>query len=213
MGPCALRPGRRPRGGLDSRRIRSRSPACRDLGSVINTAVSVFGDEALILGLDEPELLRAFYRNVTDLMLLCLRYFPAVDGRKLFTVFVGDCTVAMISPAQYAAFNQEPDSRLAEFAASMAPASWSTRIRVPRRTCAPTPVWAPCMPSISDRIPIGRRRRASFPTRTRRRKGPGVSRGLQEGGRRGPLRRRARDGLLLDGPDGVVAAVCKVHDP
>jgi hypothetical protein len=89
----------------------------QNLGSVINTAVSVFGDEALILGLDEPELLRAFYRNVTDLMLLCLRYFPAVDGRKLSTVFVGDCTVAMISPAQYAAFNQEPDSRLAEFAA------------------------------------------------------------------------------------------------
>jgi hypothetical protein len=88
----------------------------QNLGSVINTAVSVFGDDALLLGLDEPELLRAFYRNVTDLMLLCLEYFPGVDGRRLSTVFVGNCTVAMISPAQYEACNLESDRRLAEHA-------------------------------------------------------------------------------------------------
>ena len=88
----------------------------QNLGSVINTAVSVFGEDALLLGMDEPDLLRALYRNVADLMLLCLEYFPGVDGRKLHTVFVGDCTVAMISPAHFAAFNLEPDSRLAEFA-------------------------------------------------------------------------------------------------
>jgi hypothetical protein len=76
----------------------------------------VFGEDALLLGMDEPDLLAAFYDNVTELMLLCLEYFPAVDGRKLHTVFVGDCTVAMISPAQYAAMNLKPDSRLAAFA-------------------------------------------------------------------------------------------------
>jgi hypothetical protein len=53
---------------------------------------------------------------VTELMLLCLRLFPAVDGRKLDTVFVGDCTVAMISPAQYEACNFPYDLRLAQYA-------------------------------------------------------------------------------------------------
>jgi hypothetical protein len=88
----------------------------QNLGSVINTAVSVFGEEALLLGMDSPELLRDFYQNVTDLMLLCLRFFPAVDGRSLTTVFVGNCTVAMISPSQYAACNLASDGRCAEFA-------------------------------------------------------------------------------------------------
>jgi hypothetical protein len=88
----------------------------QNLGSVINTAVSVFGEDALLLGMDDPDLLRAFFRNVTDLMLLCLEYFPEMDGRRLSTVFVGDCTVAMISPAQYEACNMESDRRLAEHA-------------------------------------------------------------------------------------------------
>jgi hypothetical protein len=88
----------------------------QNLGSVINTAVSVFGEDALLLGADEPGLLRAFYADVTDLMLMCLEYFPRADGRTLHTVFVGDCTVAMISPADYAANNLGPDLRLAEHA-------------------------------------------------------------------------------------------------
>jgi hypothetical protein len=88
----------------------------QNLGSVINTAVSVFGEDALLLGLDEPDLLRAFYRNVTDLMLLCLDRFPREDGRTLHTVFVGNCSVAMISPAQYLTANREHDLRLAEYA-------------------------------------------------------------------------------------------------
>ncbi len=88
----------------------------QNLGSVINTAVSVFGEDALLLGMDEPDLLRAFYRNVTDLMLLCLEVFPREDGRTLRTVFVGDCSVAMISPGQYRATNLAEDRRLCRFA-------------------------------------------------------------------------------------------------
>jgi hypothetical protein len=91
----------------------------QNLGSVINTAVSVFGEDALLLGLDEPDLLRGFYAGVTDLMLRCLEYFPGVDGRRLHTVFVGNCTVAMISPTQYAACNMAEDLRLARYAASI----------------------------------------------------------------------------------------------
>jgi hypothetical protein len=88
----------------------------QNLGSVINTATSVFGEDALLLGCDDPDLLRAFYRNVTDLMLLCLDIFPRVDGRRLSNVFVGDCSVAMISPAQYEAANRDEDRRLLAFA-------------------------------------------------------------------------------------------------
>ncbi|MGA2763860.1 MAG: hypothetical protein ABSG17_10895 [Spirochaetia bacterium] len=91
----------------------------QNLGSVINTAVSAFGEEALLLGIDEPELLRAFYGSVTDLMKICLEEFPAIDGRKLSTVFVGDCTVAMISPAQYLDCNFSFDQALADYAASI----------------------------------------------------------------------------------------------
>jgi hypothetical protein len=90
--------------------------ALQNLGSVINTAVSVFGEDALVLALDDPDLLRAFYRNVTDLMLICLDELPRDDGRRLRTVFVGDCSVAMISPAQYRDADLEPDRRLCAWA-------------------------------------------------------------------------------------------------
>lgn len=91
----------------------------QNLGSVINTAVSVFGTEALCLYLDDPQLLRSFYRNVTDLMLLALSFFPQADGRRLSNVFVGDCTVAMISPRHYAECNLDFDRELAGYAASI----------------------------------------------------------------------------------------------
>jgi hypothetical protein len=91
----------------------------QNLGSVINTAVSVFGTGALCLYLDDPPLLRGLYRNVTDLMLQCLRLFPRADGRRLSHVFVGNCTVAMISPGQYADCNLDFDRELAGFAASI----------------------------------------------------------------------------------------------
>jgi hypothetical protein len=91
----------------------------QNLGSVINTAVSVFGDAALLLGMDDPALLRGLYANITDLMLIALDAFPRADGRALHTVFVGDCTVAMISPAQYAACNSGSDRRLSQYAQSI----------------------------------------------------------------------------------------------
>jgi hypothetical protein len=50
---------------------------------------------------------------------LCLDYFSKVDGWPLRDVFIGNCTVAMISPAQYAAFNLAEDQRLMEYARSI----------------------------------------------------------------------------------------------
>jgi hypothetical protein len=52
-------------------------------------------------------------------MLLCLDRFPKVDGWPLENIFVGNCTVAMISPRQYAAFNLPEDRRLMEYARSI----------------------------------------------------------------------------------------------
>jgi len=89
----------------------------QNLGSVINTAVSVFGEQVLCLYLDDPRLLREFYRNVTELMLLALSFFPQADGRRLSNVFVGDCTVAMISPRHYAECNLDFDRELSGYAA------------------------------------------------------------------------------------------------
>ncbi len=91
----------------------------QNLGSVINTAVSTFGEQVLCLYADDPALLRTFYRSVTDLMLLCLRIFPEKDGRGLPLVFVGNCTVSMISPAQYEACNAPSDRELSAFARSI----------------------------------------------------------------------------------------------
>jgi hypothetical protein len=91
----------------------------QNLGSVINTAVSVFGESILLLYEDDPALLRAFYRNVTDLMLLSLDRFPKLDGRRLDHVFVGDCTVAMISPRQYETCNLAFDAELSRYAATI----------------------------------------------------------------------------------------------
>jgi hypothetical protein len=91
----------------------------QNLGSVINTAVSTFGEQVLCLYADDPDALRRFYRGVTDLMLLCLRTFPALDGEALPAVFVGNCTVAMISPGNYAQCNAAFDRELAGFARSI----------------------------------------------------------------------------------------------
>ncbi len=88
----------------------------QNLGSVINTAFSVQGQELFVHYVTEPELVRKLYANVAQLMLLSLDYFPRVDGWPLQDIFIGNCTVAMISPAQYAAFNEPQDRCLMEYA-------------------------------------------------------------------------------------------------
>jgi len=101
------------------------NPHCRtmsslqNLGSVINTAFSVQGDQLLVDYMAEPDLVRKLYENITDLTLLCLDYFPKVDGWPLEDVFVGNCSVSMISPDHYAALNYPCDRRLMEYARSI----------------------------------------------------------------------------------------------
>jgi hypothetical protein len=91
----------------------------QNLGSAINTAFSVQGQELFVDYATQPETVRRFYANITQLMLLSLDYFPKVDGWPLADVFVGNCTVAMISPRQYAAINAPEDRRIMEYARSI----------------------------------------------------------------------------------------------
>jgi hypothetical protein len=91
----------------------------QNLGSVINTAFSVQGDRLLMDYVDEPDAVRKLYANITQLMLLCMERFPKEDGWPLTDVFVGDCTVAMISPRQYASINAAEDRRLMDYARSI----------------------------------------------------------------------------------------------
>jgi len=91
----------------------------QNLGSVINTAFSIQGDELFTDCVDHPELVRKLYGNITQLMLLCLERFSEEDGWPLTDIFVGNCTVAMISPRQYAALNAPEDRRIMEYARSI----------------------------------------------------------------------------------------------
>lgn len=91
----------------------------QNLGSVINTAFSVQGDRLLLDYVDAPETVRKFYSHITELMLLCLERFPKEDGWPLTDIFVGDCTVSMISPRQYAGLNAPEDRRLMQYARSI----------------------------------------------------------------------------------------------
>jgi hypothetical protein len=91
----------------------------QNLGSAINTAFSVQGDRLLLDYVDAPETVGKFYANITQLMLLCLERFPREDGWPLTDIFVGDCTVSMISPRQYAALNAPADRRLMDYARSI----------------------------------------------------------------------------------------------
>jgi hypothetical protein len=88
----------------------------QNLGSVINTAFSVQGEELFVHYVSEPGLVHNLFASITQLMLLCLDYFPRLDGWPLTDIFVGNCTVAMISPAQYATFNEPEDRCLMEYA-------------------------------------------------------------------------------------------------
>jgi hypothetical protein len=101
------------------------NPHCRamsslqNLGSVINTAFSVQGDQLFIDYASRPDLVQKLYANITQLTLLCLERFPKEDGWPLTDVFVGNCTVSMISPRQYVAFNAPEDRRLMDYARSI----------------------------------------------------------------------------------------------
>ncbi|MBI4027377.1 MAG: hypothetical protein HY360_20495 [Verrucomicrobia bacterium] len=88
----------------------------QNLGAVITTAVSVYGDEMLLAYVTSPGTVRKLYAHMTQLMLIGLRYFAELDGAPPPVVFVGNCSVSMISPAHYAEFNFPCDQAIARHA-------------------------------------------------------------------------------------------------
>ena len=91
----------------------------QNLGSVINTAFSVQGQQLLMDYIDGPETVRKLYGNMTQLMLVCLARFAQIDGWPLADIFVGNCSVSMISPRQYAELNDPEDRQLMQYAKSV----------------------------------------------------------------------------------------------
>jgi hypothetical protein len=104
------------RGGVPHFREMS---AQQNLGSVINDAFSVQGEQLYLDYITAPDLVRHFYANITDLMILAMDQFQKADGWPLTEVFVGNCSVAMISPASYARINYPFDIQLMEYARSL----------------------------------------------------------------------------------------------
>ena len=135
----------------------------QNLGSVINTAFSLQGQDLFINYLTAPELVRSLYANITQLTLLCLEYFPRLDGWPLKDIFVGNCSVAMISPAQYAAFNEPEDRQLMEYARKIGRDSRYIKTPTQLPIWTTTLVWNISMRWILDRTRTSRKWPACFP--------------------------------------------------
>lgn len=91
----------------------------QNLGSVINNAFSVQNEKLYMDYIDDPEAVHLFYNNITDLMILAMDYFSKVDGWPLTDVFIGNCSIAMISPENYQEYNYPYDHRLMDYARSI----------------------------------------------------------------------------------------------
>jgi len=104
---------RKSEGFLPHFRILSSVP---NLGSVVNNGLSIIGHEFLMYYVTEPNLIKKLYANITQLMLLCLDYFPIIDEEPLKDVVIGNCSVSMLSPDHYRDCNFAYDLDLVNFA-------------------------------------------------------------------------------------------------
>ena len=93
--------------------------AQQNLGSAINNAFSLQGESLYIDYITNPNVVHNLYSNITNLMLLSMNYFQKLDGWPLTDVFVGNCSVAMISPDHYNEFNYPYDLKLMNYARSI----------------------------------------------------------------------------------------------
>ncbi len=89
--------------------------AQQNLGSVINTAIYLRDMELFTDFFERPETVHRLYALITNRMKLSYEYFSALDGKPT-NVGVGNCSVCMISPAIYEAFNRQYDMEIMEMA-------------------------------------------------------------------------------------------------
>ena len=90
--------------------------AMQNVGSNINTAFSVQGDQIFMDYIMEPELVKKFFANITNMSLVAMEYFADLDKQPFEWVGIGNCSVSMISPEQYLDANREFDLKWIEFA-------------------------------------------------------------------------------------------------
>ena len=82
----------------------------RDLGSAVNTALSLMGEELLYKYRASPDIVIRLYRSITRLTVLCIECIERLDGSNhAEPLGLGNCTVTMISPEDYLRCNFETD--------------------------------------------------------------------------------------------------------
>jgi hypothetical protein len=83
----------------------------RDLGSAMNTALSMMGEDLLARYLESPEIVCQLFQNITRLTILCIECIEQIDGMNgKAPLALGNCSVTMISPADYLRCNLDMDS-------------------------------------------------------------------------------------------------------
>jgi hypothetical protein len=91
------------------------SRSMQNLGSVINTAMSVWGDPLFLAYRNSPDIVRRFYHNILQLTKLTFEYFSALDQNPPTRWTIGNCCVAMISPHDYRNCNYEFDRKIMQY--------------------------------------------------------------------------------------------------
>ena len=82
----------------------------RNLGSAMNTALSMMGEDILVRYCASPEIVRELFRSLTKLTVLCVESIERLDGRNGGEPLgLGNCSVTMISPDDYVRCNLEMD--------------------------------------------------------------------------------------------------------
>jgi hypothetical protein len=88
----------------------------RDLGSAVNTALSLMGEELLVKYRTSPGVVRRIFRGITRLTVLCIECIERLDGKnRSEPLGLGNCTVTMISPGDYRRCNLATDRRFRRY--------------------------------------------------------------------------------------------------
>lgn len=89
--------------------------AQQNMGSVMNTAIYLRGQDLFLDFDDSPEMVRKLFSLITNMMLVSYEYFCKIDRQKS-PLGVGNCSVAMLSPRIYEEFVLPYDMEIMKYA-------------------------------------------------------------------------------------------------
>ena len=89
--------------------------AQQNIGSVINTAIYLRGDDLFYDFTDKPEVIHKLFSLITNMLLLSYDYFSEIDNYWP-PLGIGNCSVAMLSPRVYKKFCLPCDKAVMEHA-------------------------------------------------------------------------------------------------